>query len=138
MTTRGRRRRRNIPFPPEVLSMLRAIDRKKGPFICFNCNKNYKYYCDLTRHVKYECVNRVKNFACTLCDKRYYRQSHLTTHLQKHYRHDPATMEGGHSFGSEGLCEPGVIYEPEIELGDYEVTQSGDLDTYVPIKLERD
>lgn len=128
--------------------MLKAIDKKNGPFICFNCGKNYKYYCDLARHVKFECVDRVKNFACTLCHKRYYRSSHLSVHMQKHgqeknrgkqmkveHLSDAGTFDGslmysnlshvGLSQDDDDSCsmEPNMFCEPEIEFGDYELQE---------------
>lgn len=70
-----------IPIPQHSN---RSIKKQLGPFVCKICNKQYKYNCDLSRHIKYECQNRVKNFGCSLCSKRYYRRSHLNTHMQKH------------------------------------------------------
>lgn len=143
----GRRRRHQIPASRKALAMLEAIDKKNGPFICFNCNKNYKYYCDLARHVKFECVDRVKNYACNLCHKRYYRSSHLSVHMQKHGKQRgsaqksvkvestnnldlfdeelPYSNISGLDLTQDDSCtmDPQMFCEPEIELGDYELQE---------------
>lgn len=96
---------RQQQYHQEQNEVLPQMNKKQGPFMCINCQKSYKYFCDLKRHMKWECLNRVKNFACTLCDKRYYRKSHLTVHMQKHAQTDYINYDGARS----------EIIIPEIE-----------------------
>lgn len=87
-----------------------------------------------------------------MCSKRYYRSSHLSVHMQKHYevenvtqqQIDPNTFRDNITYsnlspadGSDSF-EPGLVCIPEIELGEYEVTQTNDFEQFASMSREHD
>lgn len=56
-----------------------------GPFTCGICQKKYKYRRDIVRHMKSECINCPKNFACSTCGKAFHRFGHLKDHMRKRH-----------------------------------------------------
>lgn len=61
-------------------------------FQCLTCSKRYKFYTDLTSHIKYTCTNKQKNVKCQFCD---YKTTH-NKRLQNHYKnvHAPKSSVG--------------------------------------------
>lgn len=58
--------------------------RRVGPYSCNMCGKLYKYLSDIKRHMKSECINCPRKYACPHCNKAYFRPNHLKTHLLTH------------------------------------------------------
>ncbi|KAK9502422.1 hypothetical protein O3M35_011204 [Rhynocoris fuscipes] len=57
-----------------------------GMFACSNCNKLYKYKCNLLRHIKYEC-DKEPQFKCQQCPYRAKRQCSFRRHQAM--KHNP-------------------------------------------------
>jgi hypothetical protein len=56
--------------------------RQIGPYQCGVCYTKIKYYNDIRRHLRFECIYCEKRFECQMCAKKYFRSSHLTRHMQ--------------------------------------------------------
>lgn len=63
-----------------------------------------------------------------MCEKRYYRKSHLTVHMQKHKQHDLAAQYGD---DDSSLMQEMII--PEVELNEYQNNSEIDLATYLTV-----
>lgn len=67
--------------------MLRAhelsVHGKYSTHICSTCKKEFSIYRSLYAHIRNVHL-QVKNFPCTLCDKRFRRTLELTEHMAKH------------------------------------------------------
>jgi hypothetical protein len=77
-----------IPFAEEdyiqvTLENLDQVPKKMiGPYQCGVCFTKIKYFNDIRRHVRFECIYCEKKFICQMCDKKYFRASHLSRHMQ--------------------------------------------------------
>jgi hypothetical protein len=82
------------PFAEEdyILVTLQNLDvvpkKTIGPYQCGVCFTKIKYFNDIRRHVRFECIYCEKKFICQLCDKKYFRASHLSRHMQTAHKLD--------------------------------------------------
>jgi hypothetical protein len=60
----------------------KSCKRTIGPYQCGVCFTKIKYFNDIRRHLRFECIYCEKRYACQMCGKKYFRSSHLTRHMQ--------------------------------------------------------
>ncbi|KAJ8924945.1 hypothetical protein NQ315_001108 [Exocentrus adspersus] len=57
-----------------------AVTNPHKKFACHQCGRLYKYKCNLSCHMRYEC-GKDRQFNCTFCTKSFHHKSTLKRHL---------------------------------------------------------